>query len=189
MAGPIYKDILITDKLDRDGGSDYKYTRSAFDWKTPEKVIIEACRNPKNYWCLDGSMKAVYVISADGRPYSKIGIASNPEDRRCGLQTANWDRLHVRFALWVWGDQAFLVEQLALEHARNLGHEVRGEWVGLGHEDAFSLVVQSAAALDVEAGDITAIERTKSHMVLCRSQYSEAARQQGKAAKFTRLGY
>lgn len=189
MGNNIYKDIIQTAALESAGSEIYSYTRVAFDWGSSEKAIIDACRTPENYRCLDGSIKAVYVISADDRPYSKIGITSNPQDRCCGLQTANWDRLHVRFVLWVWDEQALLVEQLALDHARNLGHEVRGEWVGLASSEAFSLVIQSAAVLDVDAGDMAAIGETKRQMVLCAAQHRERLMQEAKAEKFARLGY
>lgn len=185
----IFKDVAKSAKHDGIPGEQFHYARVAFDWDYPIASIAEKCRDPEQYWSLDKTLLAVYVISADDKPYSKIGIAEHPHDRCAGLQTANWDRLHLRFNLWVWDGMARAVEQKSLSLARERGIEVRGEWVLLLPEDAFMLVLSAARELAVDAGSREAIALTSEQISQCRAQSRRSIELRKTQEKFARLGY
>lgn len=188
---PAYRDLAKTAVLDDGSRREYHLTRVVFEWSADRSRMLEHCSaDPLEPLGLGGGgLMAVYVIAADDRSCSKIGITLCPKDRLDGLQSANWDKLKVRYVLWVWEDRAKEVEQLALATARAIGVEARREWVALEPEDAFQLVIDSAKTLGVEAGSHLAVKETRRMEVASRSHAMRAAAREAEAEKAKRLGW
>lgn len=185
----IYQEIAKTEVHDGDTPGVFYYARTVFDWSADPSAIAEACAWRSGAPALDGTRKAVYVISADDRPYSKIGITDDPVSRLDGLQTSNWDKLHLRYVLWVWGPSARQVEKMSHRRAFEQGVECRREWVLLEPNAAMALVIDCAKELQVEATDALGLEITQHDMVMGRTQSMRAHTRAEQQQKYARLGY
>ena len=93
--------------------------------------------------------QSVYVIEGSHGAV-KIGISSDPENRRATLQTGAPHHLFLAFAIYA-GDAAFDVEQEA--HAILAAHRMPGEWFAVSKEMAIAAVYGAASRLGVALGD------------------------------------
>jgi len=72
---------------------------------------------------------AVYLVTEDGRPFFKIGVAADPKRRIKELQTGNPRQLEIGHIEWFPTRQMARTVERAM-HANFATHAAKGEWFG-----------------------------------------------------------
>lgn len=91
-----------------------------------------------------GFAKAVYVMSVDGDPITKIGISANPIKRHADLQAAHYRELKLHGIVFCPRHNAFAIEQEVLQRSRAEGNGLMGEWLNEEPEDVLRIVFEVA---------------------------------------------
>lgn len=110
-------------------------------WCSEEEYIGKVLALSNTELKVFNRFRAVYVISPEDIPVSKVGVAVDPYDRLCGLQGGNWNKLYVRSLFWC-GEGAFELERAVLNKLSEFGVRLEGEWAGIEAEDMALLVAQ-----------------------------------------------
>lgn len=95
---------------------------------------------------------SVYVLSAEGQPYCKIGISDDPIKRFNGIQSGNWNALVLSRHWWTSGRPlSYRVEQAVL---KAMGDRVeRGEWLKATPEEIIEEVERQAVSMEIPIMD------------------------------------
>lgn len=164
----------------------YTYNRMILDWRADRRLLSEHIR-----WRQMRTLYPVtslYIIEGEAE-FSKIGISDKPDSRLQNLQTSHWSNLSIHSLLWVWNGEAKLLEENCHAAARIRGIEVRGEWVKMPAAEAVDLVLEVAAALDVQATGPEALEIMLNEETKARSKALKDERFRAAQEKAARLGY
>lgn len=156
----IYSDVAITDQAE--DGLVWHYARTVFNWDAPRFELAYNCAwdGPWDLYPYEG-LAAVYVIApVNDTGFCKIGITDNPVNRLSTIQTSHWVDLKIHSILWVWGNNARVVEKASHNEAKARSLEMRGEWVKSTTYGALDLVLDVAARLGVEAGGNESVRMT-----------------------------
>lgn len=100
-----------------------------------------------------GFAKAVYVISVEGDPITKVGISANPVKRHADLQAAHYRELVLNAVVFCPKHNALAIEQEVLRQARSNGDGLFGEWVAMYPDDVLHMVMDAACSLNVPVCD------------------------------------
>lgn len=100
-----------------------------------------------------GFAKAVYIISVDGDPITKIGISANPIKRHADLQATHYRELVLNAVVFCPKHNALAIEQEVLRQARANGDGLMGEWVAMDPDDVLNMVMEASCSLDVPICD------------------------------------
>ena len=173
----------------------FYYAREVIDWEKPEIAppYSDFTGFPSVTWYRRLYATAVYVIGPHNGDHCKIGMSVSPVVRLSELQIGSWDRLKVHFALFIYDDRAYEVEQAALSLAGFRGAEIRGEWVGMKPIDAFRMVLDAAEIAKVHACNFETAARNEEDIatsrVHSRQTLMRKAEMAEKKVKWARLGY
>lgn len=94
-------------------------------------------------WRAGQSFGVCYVIGLEGLNRAKIGFTVNPSKRLEQLSVGLWETPKCHALFWSHASNAKFIEFKALALAKQRGHRLKGEWVGLTGEEAAQLVLEA----------------------------------------------
>ena len=120
---------------------------------TAESLFAEAADRDKtelalktaDLTCIDRLM-GLYLIGPESGYPVKIGISDTVKARLSALQTGSWEKVKLHALLWLFGYDAYGVEQAVLKEAKRIGCHERGEWLSLTPVSAMDMVIDAARA-------------------------------------------
>lgn len=184
-----YRDVAVFQYEECSEPFSFHFARSVFDWGSCHRQMVERCKAQKaEAYYVDGPT-AVYVIKVDGAPYCKIGISNTPLIRVKEIQTSHWSDVSIHAVLWVWDGRARDVEALSHRAAFGRNIDLKGEWVRMEPDDAFHLVLETAARLKVEASDGKGVFLTREDECKSRAHALKTQKRLSAQTHAKRLGY